>query len=895
MPRLSPGIFVNELDFSEFAPALGLARALLMGGATKGPLNTPVFVRSVSELVSEFGEPVLNDFGLQAAVQFLKKGNNCLYLRVADDDPITGAKTASVPINGLSGGTPAVAATGTIIFTGSVNPSDGETITINDGSGAVAATATITFVAAAQPVDGTIVEILDGTQTAATLLITSAGVTPTNGDTITIDDGEGNVEIYEFTTGGGLTVGTIEVDTTGTVTEGIAELVAEINTSGQNITAGAASGPSPFKTLVTHNRPGFGGNAATAANTLPGVNPPTAPPNFSGGSGGRRFEFDSNATVIGPGVVAVTLGGTTLATLANLLNAINAAGGAGEVNVSAADTTGAGDPQATVTHGQPGTVGNAATITTTASPPTVTSPFAGGSNGPATVFEFDDDSTIGVGNIGVLIGATAAATMTNLINAINASGLDLSAEDTTITVPRATLTHGTPGDQGNQTITTTGASIAVTGLSGGTDAVPGSSATVLEIEASSPGTWGNEVEVEITATVVFGAPAGNFDLVVSAPVDRSGVRQTVERFTNLSLDASSDRFIETVLTDGVRGEVDPARFVVADSLVTSGSPTVGTYQLGTAGGTVGADGITGLAATDYVGSISGNAATGLQAARNPDTIEFNILCIPGQTHNSILQAMQSLAETRGDFIFIVDPPQGLTKQEIIDWHNGLSLIVPNAPTQPIDTTYGTLAWSWITDFDDFNQVNIELPPSGFYAAQMAFTDQVAGPWFPVAGFNRGVIDGDAVEFSPPLADRDDLLGGQNRVNPIVEFADTGLVLFGNRTLLRRESLLSNVHVRRLLIHAEKLIASTVRVLVFEPQDPITWKKFENLVNPILANIAANRGLEKFEVIINGTLNPPALRRQKVMRGRLNLTPFDAVEQIEIDFAVFSTGAEFTEP
>jgi len=151
-----------------------------------------------------------------------------------------------------------------------------------------------------------------------------------------------------------------------------------------------------------------------------------------------------------------------------------------------------------------------------------------------------------------------------------------------------------------------------------------------------------------------------------------------------------------------------------------------------------------------------------------------------------------------------------------------------------------------------------------------------------------------VELSPPLSDRNDLLGGQNRINPIVNFSDVGLVLFGNRTLFRKDSLLADVHVRRLLIHAEKLIASAVRVLVFEPNDPITWKKFEQLVNPILGSIASNRGLEKFEVIIGPAQNPAAQRRMKIMRGRLNLTPIDAAEQIEIDFAVFATGAEFDE-
>ena len=891
MPRLSPGIFVNELDFSEFAPALGLARAMVIGGATKGPLNTPVFVRSTSELTREFGEPVVNDFGLQNAVQFLKKGNQLLYLRVADST----VAIADAAILGTSGGTPAVAATGTIQFDGSANPTDAESVTINDGSGAVAAFATITLTASQQPADGDTLEILDdGAGVAATLLVTSAGVTPTNGDTITIDDGEGNSVIFEFTTGGGLTVGDVEVDTTATATEGIAELVTAINGSALNVTAGAASGPSPFNTTITHDTPGSGANVATQASA--GTNPPTSPANFSGGANGRIFEFDPIGVSAGVGIVPVTIGATALATLANLLQAINAAGGAGEVNVSGADTTGGGDPQITVTHGQPGTVGNVATQAVTgATPPTVTTPFAGGANGTAVTFEFDDDATIGAGNIGVLIGATAAATLTNLINAINASALDMTAVDGTITIPLLNLTHGTPGDQGNQTITEIAAAITVTGMTGGTDALPGAATTVMTLLASSPGTWGNDIIVDISATTVFGAPVDNFDIVVTAPVDRSGVTQVVERFTNLSLTATDARFIETVLEEGIRGQVEASTFIRADVIVSSGSPDSGQSQLGTGGGTVGADGIDALTSTDIIGTVPASGVpTGMQAIRNPDTQEFNILCIPGITHIDVINEAINIAVSRGDFIFILDPPFGLTKQEVIDWHNGLSIIVPNAPTQPIDSTYLTLNWSHIQVFDEFNQQNIFLPPSGHIAAAFAFTDQVAGPWFAAAGFNRGILDGDDVEFSPDLADRNDLLGGQNRINPIVNFADTGLVLFGNRTLLRTDSLLADVHVRRLLIHAEKLIASAVRVLVFEPNDPITWKKFEQLVNPILGNIAANRGLSKFGVVINSTLNPPAQRRMKIMRGRLNLTPIDAAEQIEIDFAVFSTGAEFTE-
>lgn len=890
MARISPSININEFDFSEVAPALGLARLVLLGGATKGVLNTPTFIRRSAELTRIFGEPVLNDFGLQAAIQFLKKGNQLLYTRVADDDAVTGAIEADVPVSGSTGGTPAAAATGFIQFTASTNPTDGEIVTLRDGQDAVAATATVTFTGGTQPTDADTLFVNDGTGVAATGVVTSAGTTPTNGDIIEIKDAEGNSFKFEFTDGGGLTSGDIEVNKSGTSDEGMSELRTAINGSALNITAAAVAGPSPFNTTLTYDTVGTIGNAAGIIAST-GANPPTGPVNLSGGTGAVTFEFDDNSTSL-DGTVAVVIGATTADTLANLIQAIISQTA---LDVTAADTTGGGDPQATLTHGQPGTEGNSATQSTTGStPPTVTSPFASGANGTAVTFEFDDDSSFGGGNIGILIGATAADTLLNLINAINASSLAITAVDGTITIPRTSLTNDAPGAAGNDTITETGANIAVGGMSGGAEAIPGSASTVMTLLAASPGTWGNDTVIEIRATTTFGAPASHFDLIISAPTDRSGVVQVQERYNNVNLDPASTRFIETLLADGLRGEVGPSEFVNADVIENLGTPTASTVQLGTGAGTVGRNGIDTLDSTDFIGTVSGQQATGLQAVRNPELVEFNLLAIPGITDSSVIDEAITIAEERGDFLYIVDPPFGLSRDEIVEWHNGLSFIVPNAPTQPIDTSYATLNWSHIQIFDEFNSKRIFVPPSGQIAANAAFTDFSIGPWFPIAGYNRGILEGEDVEFSPFQADRDILLGDQNRVNPIIRSAPDGLVLLGNKTLLRKDSLLADVHVRRLLLHAEKLCATAVKVLLFEPNDPITRTKFEQLCNPILSNIAANRGLEKFEVRVDEALNPPSERRKKVLRGRLSLIPIDAAEILEVDFAIFSTGAEFTE-
>jgi len=90
-------------------------------------------------------------------------------------------------------------------------------------------------------------------------------------------------------------------------------------------------------------------------------------------------------------------------------------------------------------------------------------------DGETTVtFEFDsaaDPGAVEAGHTRVKIGVSAAATITALIDAINASALTIGAAEGA--GDSATLTHQTLGVIGNVAITKTGANIAVTGMTGG--------------------------------------------------------------------------------------------------------------------------------------------------------------------------------------------------------------------------------------------------------------------------------------------------------------------------------------------------------------------------------------------------------------------------------------------
>jgi hypothetical protein len=758
---VSPGIYVREFDFSQYAQQLGSTTLAIIGGATQGDLNKPTILTNEADLISKFGKPLTTDYAVQSAVQYFRNGGRkMVFTRVAN-----GSASANYPVPGTTGGSAATSGSGTVVFVASTNPADGETVTVrtrstpyctlqNDSVGTLGNT-TITRVGANITVAG----MASGTATAKATGSITLAAQPADTNTISLDDGAGGTETFEFESGGGVT----------------------------------------------------------------------------------------------PGNIAVTIGADMWATMDALVTAINAAA----INITA-------------------------------------------TNAASKTFEFDNNSSVGAGNIPVLIATgSALGTLNNLIAAIaaNMAGL-VTVQNTTVTVPQATITNVLTGLVSNAPLAKTGSgNLTVSGMAGGLDAVAGAVNTVLTATAKSPGTWGNGVQVQVVSpSAVIGATAGNFDLLVYVPVDDGSSVYLAERFSNLSLSSTSDRYVVNILTYGKTGEVAASQVITVALANASATISGGTYTLGQAPGVAGLDGITGLTSSDYIGTVSGNTATGLQALRNPETTEFNLLAIPGITDTAVINAVISAATARGDFLYLLDAPFGLDRDGVIAWHNGTNNAVPNSPAAPIASSYVALYWSWCKVEDSYNSTTIWLPPCGLVAGAMAASDNAVGPWLAVAGYTRGVLASALdVEYSPTQADRDLLEGldTTNRVNPIIISSD-GIVIFGNRTTQRKRTALDSIHIRRMLIHAEKLCATAVRVLVFDPNDAQTWRTFTRLCNDVLDVIKGARGIEEFKVICDSTTNPAVQRQNKTMRGKLLIKPVEAAEIIILDFALFATGANFDE-
>lgn len=399
-------------------------------------------------------------------------------------------------------------------------------------------------------------------------------------------------------------------------------------------------------------------------------------------------------------------------------------------------------------------------------------------------------------------------------------------------------------------------------------------ANAVTFVASSSGSWANTYRIIVEADLGSGYRISVYDGLVLK-----------ERKTGVlvgTVNAASDRYIETQFANSL--------------YVTFTDGGAYTSLLASTNLFSGGDDGAPVDDSDIVGTTVGNTSTGLQCFANAETIDVNMIACPGWWQRSVVGAMITLCESRGDCIALIDPPYGLTVQQVVDWHNGDLAGNVDYLTAAPNSSYAAVYWPWIQVYDGFNDAYVWIPPSGTAARIYTHTDAVTEPWFAPAGLVRGnpagLLD---LEHSPTLGERDYMYGRPGHcVNPFVNFATDGITLWGQKTMQRAPTALDRVNVRRMLLYARKVIATATRYLVFEPNDWVTWRRFRMLVEPFLNNIMSRRGLYDFRVVCDETTNTPYYIDQNVMRGKILMQPTKAAEIIEIEFTLLPTGASFDE-
>lgn len=409
------------------------------------------------------------------------------------------------------------------------------------------------------------------------------------------------------------------------------------------------------------------------------------------------------------------------------------------------------------------------------------------------------------------------------------------------------------------------------GLTAGDTVVVDYLSVFANITAKNPGDYYNDLKVEFYKDQFYG-----YGLKVWTP-DQYTSQTPEEDFKNITFDDSSKT---TYITNKVISS-----YINIELLDEAGSilPVFSNIYK-TTGGDDDADHIT-----------ESTAMTALEDFSNYETYDINLIACPDYPgdKNVIAKLINICEVQRGDCFAIVDTPQNLTPQNAVNWHNGDGLW---SNENSVNSSFCALYYPWMQILDTFTESLQWVPPSVKLVSVYAYNDSVAEVWNAPAGLNRGKINSvQQLERQLTIGERDLLYAtSTNCINPICDFVSDGIVVYGQKTTQRKPSALDRVNVMRLVIYITKVLATSVKYLLFEPGDETTWIQYKNLVQPYLEEIKTRRGLYEFKIVCDSSTNTSYMIDNNTMVAEIWMKPTKTAERIITRFMITSTGASFDE-
>ena len=421
--------------------------------------------------------------------------------------------------------------------------------------------------------------------------------------------------------------------------------------------------------------------------------------------------------------------------------------------------------------------------------------------------------------------------------------------------------------------------------------------------AKSPGTWIDNFTLNLVVNIPgegLGDVAGRFDISI---FDLNGNEEDAVR--DVTFDPTDERYVGNVINEGSSIGGTNGNFFIQwiarptflnndpindpdDFEVRVPMPIFGREFAGEANGIPTDPAFS----SELDRATIGNPAleTGIFAFQNPEVFDISLLVIPGVSSGSVIGAALQMVENRGDVLYLVDPPFGLRPQQVVDWHNGMLF---SDLSQAINSSFGALYYPHLKIFDQFNNTEIFVPPSGHVSSVFARTAEVSETWFAPAGLRRGrLLTPLDTEVDLTQGERDLLYGFGNAVNPIVNFVRDGITVFGQRTLQRRSSALDRVNVRMLLIFIRKNAVELLRDFIFEPNDRVTRASVKSILDSFLADIQGRRGLTGFNTIVDERNNTPERIDRNELHVSVFLKPTRAIEFIVLNLVILRTEQSF---
>ena len=396
---------------------------------------------------------------------------------------------------------------------------------------------------------------------------------------------------------------------------------------------------------------------------------------------------------------------------------------------------------------------------------------------------------------------------------------------------------------------------------GGTGGVK---ATLNSWNANSEGTWGNYVVVSVVS-----ASNGNQDQVdIVAKITNSDFIQNVNS-------------VNKVLTEEDLVKIENSLSIVEYTGAVGDTLTVGDSQL--AGGV---DLTT--VDTDYVSGVN----------YFDNDADFVKIAVPAKAVPDIDNKLLSYAESRKDCRAFTRTPIGITGTVAVDYRKRQGSFSGVEP----DTYFGDMIFGGIKIKHPKTLRNVTISAIGDVIGIFGSKDSDGKQWFSGAGSKRGKIKAIGVDYNlaTPARSAEFDLVDVNGINAVVDDVDFGVVLWGNSTLQKKKTLLSNSNVADLIVYLNRVISPYAKSELFDPNDTITWSAIFRKVNPVMRDLKKRRAFWDYKYdgdqfaqkVSDAVVNKPANIDAGQYIFYLYIQPKVGLKYVGIKVIVTNSGVKF---
>lgn len=260
-----------------------------------------------------------------------------------------------------------------------------------------------------------------------------------------------------------------------------------------------------------------------------------------------------------------------------------------------------------------------------------------------------------------------------------------------------------------------------------------------------------------------------------------------------------------------------------------------------AGNEIARSGIAGLTIADDVTMLI--VPDLITAAKTADGVDLDMW-------QAVQASMIAHCQNHGDRMAILDPPPGLSSQQVGKWRTDMMY----------DSKFAAMYYPWLkvsNPVGSNGSKKILVPPSGHMAGIWARNDQTRGVW--KAPANEVITGALNVQTNVTHGEQETL--NPIGVNCIRPFGTRGIRVWGARTLSSDTSW-NYINVRRLFNMIEDTILQGTQWVVFEPNDQALWQRVKRTISAFLLGLWRDGALfgaspeEAFYVKCDAETNPP---------------------------------------